>query len=336
MIIVSCILMIMTVPLAYADHDDVYSFDGLTVVFIDLGKKGDSTLIKFPNNKTMLIDGGLASSYPRIQGTLYAFDISTIDVMLVTHPDQDHVSGLSAMLERGIVDVRQILIGPAYKDTATYQKFLALAPNEEVIYAGYEIDLDPDVSVTVLSPPESMIQKGTNASFENSNSVVVLLDYGNLEFLFTADATHTTERWLMQNYDEELDVDVMNSPHHGSKHSSTPRFISSTDPKLVVHSADTDNQYGHPHEETIQRYLSYDVSQVQTNSGNIILQTDGTRCSLMSSANLAVEQPCFDGVHTVPEFGGLLVVMILATALAVVLTVGRTRGLGIVYAMGRN
>ena len=73
-------------PFAYADHD-AYDFDGLTVVFIDLETKGDSTLVIFPNEKTTLIDGGLSPAYPNIKEVLQSFDISTVDVVVATHSE---------------------------------------------------------------------------------------------------------------------------------------------------------------------------------------------------------------------------------------------------------
>ncbi len=302
---------------AYADHD-IYSFDALNVIFIDLGTKGDSTLIIFPNDSVMLIDGGMPSSYDSIRQTLQDFNVDTIDVLIATHPDQDHVAGFNALLQDDSFNVKKILIGPTSKDTATYQNFLELAQDESIVYAGDTIHLDPKVNVSILSPPEELISKESNASLENSNSVVTLLEYGDYEFLFTGDATYTTEKWLIQNYDDAIDVDIMNAPHHGSKYASTEPFIDATTPRLVIFSANDGNRYGHPHDEAVMRYVINDIPVVQTSMGNIIIQTDGIKCSVMSSDLPDVEFPCFDGVQMIPEFKSVMIV-IFASLVSVVL-----------------
>ena len=183
--------MLSFCPQAVQAEHDVFDFDGLTVVYINLETKGDSTLVMFPNGKTMLVDGGMPDAYPNVKAVLDEFGIGMIDVMLATHPDQDHVAGLNAILNDPAFDVDRILVGPTSKDTKTYTTFLSLAGDVETMYAGDVIDLDPDVSVLVLSPPEDLIPEGSSASLENTNSVILLITYGDMEFLFTADATYS-------------------------------------------------------------------------------------------------------------------------------------------------
>lgn len=292
---ISLLLVTASTPATYADHS-VQDFDGLTVVFIGLDTKGDSTLIMLPNGKTILIDGGMPRAYPSIKDTLQYFGVTTIDTMIITHPDQDHVAGINTLIEDGVFGINEVLIGPTSKDTKTYQRFLTLATGETKTYASDTITMDPSVMITVLSPPESLIKSAKNASLENSNSVITLLQYGDIKFLFTADATHATEGWLVENYPADtLDIDIMNAPHHGSKHASTPNFISTTSPEVVVFSTDHDNQYGHPHAEAVSRYQSFGVKQVYTtHDHNITIQTDGTRCSVIVGDK---ESPCLeDGI----------------------------------------
>ena len=311
--IVATLLVIFTIP-SYADHD-VTSFDGLTVVFVDLGTKGDSTLVIFPNGSTMLIDGGMPGAYDSVRDTMFEFGVSHINAIVATHPDQDHVAGLNLILDDPDFTVGQVYAGPTSKDTKTYQKFLSLA-DEKLLHAGDVIDLDPSVQVTVLSPPEHLVEDGKNASLENSNSVIILMEYGDMEFLFTGDTTYTTEAWLMNEY-VDLDIDVMNAPHHGSKYGSTDGFIGATSPELVVYSANTDNKYGHPHPDTVSRYDSAGVWQVQTNAGNVLVQTDGERCSLVQGS---VEHQCWADVMVVPEFPLTAVVML--AGMSAVIAVG--------------
>lgn len=295
-IFVAIMLIAVFVIPAHADHD-AQNFDGLTVVYIGLDTRGDSTLIILPNDKTILIDGGLAHTYTVIHDTLQDFGVSTIDTMIVTHPDSDHVGGLNALLEDDKFEVKDVLISSSPKDTKTYKKFLELAQGETISYASDTINLDPNVAITIISPPsESPIKAKRNASLENSNSLITLLQYGTVKFLFTADATYTTEEWLIENYPSDtLDVDIMNAPHHGSKHASTTEFINATSPEVVIFSADHDNQYGHPDPEAIARYQSVGINHTYTTlDKNIIVQTDGAGCSITVEDS---EVACFEGVR---------------------------------------
>ena len=287
---------------AYAAHDPAGDYKGLlSVTFTDLGTKGDSTLVVFPNESVMLIDGGMPSSYGNVLDALDMFGVDTVDVMVATHPDQDHVAGLNSLLSDSRYEVKQVLMNPTPKDTKTYQRFLegTSQMDRKIAYAGHVIGLDDAVGVEVLSPPQSTLKKGPNAGLENTNSIVMLLEYGEIEFLFTADATHVTEGWLVDNVPaDKLDVDIINAPHHGSKHSSTPGFIAATSPKLVIYSANAGNQYGHPHDEAVFRYVSSGVHGLQTGrDGDILIQTDGQSCSMF--AGDGAEMPCFDSVGMV-------------------------------------
>lgn len=286
--------------------------DGLlSVVFVDLQTKGESILIIFPNGNTMLIDGGMPSSYPRLESVLKQNNVSEIDVMIGTHADQDHIAGLTKVLDDSDFTVKQVLISHVTSNTLTYQNFLAeLSDNglqSQPGFDGYLIDLDSSVAVKIISPPIGGIPGGTHASASNSNALVTLLEYGNVSFLLTADATHTTESWIVQNH-QNLDIDIMNGPHHGSKYSSTDEFIDHLTPQLVIFSADVDNEYGHPHQEAIDKYQSRGINHYQTGlEGNIIIKTDGVRCSLMLEGE--PEQPCYSGVQVVPEFPFVLAIL---------------------------
>jgi competence protein ComEC len=224
--------------------------------------------------------------------------------MIGTHADQDHIAGLTKVLDDSDFTVKQVLISHVPSNTLTYQNFLAKLSDNGLQFQpgfdGYLIDLDSSVAAKIISPPIGGIQDGPNASTSNSNALVTLLEYGNVSFLLTSDATHTTESWIVQNH-PNLDIDIMNGPHHGSKYSSTDEFIDHLTPQLVIFSADVDNEYGHPHQETIDKYQSRGINHYQTGlEGNIIIKTDGVRCSLILEGD--PEQPCYSGVQVVPEF----------------------------------
>ena len=289
------------------------SGDLLTVVFVDLGTKGESILVIFPNDNVMLIDGGMPSAYPNVESVLIQEGVTEIDVMVGTHPDQDHIAGLTAVLNDPDFDVREVLVSHVTSPTLTYQNFMnAISSNgltAQTVFDGHTINLDPSVDVTVISPPTSEVPDGTNASEANSNSLIIHMMYEGVSFLFTADATHTTESWIASNH-SPLNINIMNGPHHGSRYSSTQNFISHVDPELVVFSANQNNQYGHPHQDAIDRYSNHpeNVSLLQTGLvGDVIIRTDGLRCSLFLEGQ--PEQPCYAGVVVVPEFGTMAILV---------------------------
>ncbi|MCH9659267.1 MBL fold metallo-hydrolase [archaeon] len=293
-------------PIAFSD-----AF--LTLVFVDLGTKGESIIVIYPNGKTMLVDGGMSGAYDKLESTLKQYGISEIDVMIATHADQDHIAGLTKVLDDSDFTVRQVLMSHVPSTSNAYDSFLdaisdgSLQPN--VVYDGHKITLDETVSSNIISPPPDGISDAANATPSNSNSLITLLEYGDISFLLTADATFTTEEYLVQNH--HVDVDIMNSPHHGSKFSSTDEFLDVVTPKLVIFSANQNNVHNHPASEIISVYDTNGINHYQTGlHGNIVIKTDGVRCSLFVDGE--VEQPCYSNVQIVPEFPFGIVVLLSA------------------------
>ena len=326
------ILIIVSIPLlffpvfAFAQEGD----NVLTVIFIDLGREGDSTLVIFPNNNTMLIDGGLKSDLPfeRLTSVLEENEVENINLIISTHADADHVGGLARLLRDDSSyhnNVEKVLASHLPHTTDIYKEFVRnVQSHENISYsnitAPFDIDLGNPVSVEIISPPSEGIRSHSDHARElNSNSLVTRMEYGNVSFLFTADTTWTTEEWLVENQFDLIDVDIMNAPHHGSKYASNYRdtnFIEYTSPNLVIFSTDMDNRYEHPDPNTIQRYEEAGATTLQTGEvGNVVIKTDGVRCSLILEDQ--PELPCYDRIQTVPEFS--LAVIVLASAVVPIL-----------------
>ncbi len=297
----------------------------LTAVFVDLGTKGESILIIYPNGKTMLIDGGMPGAYSKLKSTLKQYNISDIDAMVGTHADQDHIAGLTKILQDSDFAVQQVLISHVPSNTDTYQNFLAEISDNgmqpRIVFDGYDIALDDSVTSKIISPPTNGIPEADHATLSNSNALVTLLEYGDVSFLFTSDASLTTEDYIVQNH--PTDIDIMNSPHHGSKYSSTDAFLDVTTPRLAVFSADQNNMYDHPDKQIISKYDSKNITHYQTGlDGNIVIKTDGTRCSLFIEG--VPEQPCYSGIQAIPEFpfAALMLLIIMPAAVFVKFTSG--------------
>lgn len=273
--------------------------DVLTVTFVDLGHAGESILLVAPGGTAMLIDGGLARSYDRLEHVMNGNDIDSIDVMVATHADQDHIEGLTSVIHDPDIDVERVLLSHVDATTKTYANFVDSIRSSQIpsqfVYAGHAINLADSLTARVLSPPPQGISD--SSSLRNTNSLVIHLEYGAVSFLFTGDATTKTERWIVSNM-PGLDIDIMNGPHHGSRHSSTASFIDHVTPQLVVFSADADNRYGHPHPDAISRYDARGIVNYQTGvDGSVEIRTDGVGCSVILAGASPV--PCYDGIDIV-------------------------------------
>lgn len=306
---------------AYGQDSDEF----LTVLFIDLGREGDSTLVIFPNGNTMLIDGGLKfdESFEKVTNVLEENNVDRINLMIASHADADHIGGLARLLAEDSSyynKIDEIWTNGLPHNSNIYDEFVANIEKQSEMEEKIGTDqmsstVGLPVSIELSPPPEGITPHSDHASEQNSNSLVTRLQYGNVSFLFTADTTWTTEEWLVENKPQLIDVDIMNAPHHGSKYASDYRdtgFIQQTSPKLVIFSADAANRYEHPHEETKIRYNDAGIRTLQTGiSGNIVIKTDGERCSLLIDDE--PEQPCFEGIQTIPEFDTLTSLVLMSS-----------------------
>ena len=222
----------------------------LIVSFIDVGQ-GDSILIVSPEGLTMLIDGGSSESgvvaYLRGQG------VDRIDIMVATHPHEDHIGGLIQVLEA--MPVARVVTNRQSHTTATYEHFLDAILNSGAEYSevqrGDTIILG-DLKFLVLNPGISLVDE------LNENSIVLQLIYGETAFLFMGDAGFDTEgRMLAAGL--HLKADVLKVGHHGSCYATSQSFLHAVQPEVGIYSAGVNNQYGHPCAGTIESLTQYGV-----------------------------------------------------------------------------
>jgi len=257
----------------------------LTIIFLDVGQ-GDSILIIFPNQKTILIDGGEHDQSDTILSLLKEYNIEKIDNVVATHPHADHIGGLLNIIQN--VPIGKIYDSGQEHNTQTFENYLDLIESKRIPFSlareNIEIDdLDSKVDIKILNPPEPLFVRTGNDI--NDNSIVLKLTYSNFSILFTGDIGEIPEERLVSNENIIKDIDILKVPHHGSKYSSTKEFLQSVNPQIAVISVGENNRYGHPHLETLERLENQESIEhiFRTDiDGTIILITDGSQYAMKS------------------------------------------------------
>jgi competence protein ComEC len=261
--------------------------DKLHVSFLDVGQ-GDAILIQTPNGQDILIDGGPDPQKINLElGEKFPFWDRTIDLVVCTQPHADHVTGLVEVLHR--YKVKQVLDPGVSYNSSIYREWLSLVEDKGIEYniarAGQEIDLGNGIKMEVLNPPESLWD-GTSDDVDN-NGVVLRLSWGQVSFLFTADIREEAEFELIGQR-ANLKSTVLKVAHHGSETSTTGQFLAAVDPEVAVISVGTDNTFGHPGPEVVERLtdrLGEDNVYRTDEDGTVEFITDGERLWLRFAGN---------------------------------------------------
>jgi competence protein ComEC len=252
----------------------------LHLVALDVGQ-GDAILVRAPSGATALIDGGPDPDLTvRRLGEELPFWQRDIDLVVLTHPHEDHVAGLIPALERYRV-AAVVEPGRAY-DNPTYPRFTALAAEEpgatyRLARAGEIVQLDPSTQLRILFPSGTDADAPLPEGDINNASVVALLTHGDFRALLTGDAEAPVEALLLER-GLLVPVDVLKVGHHGSDSSSTPAFLAALRPRIALISAGVENQYGHPHASTLQHLSAVPGLQVLRTDlqGTVEVVADGT------------------------------------------------------------
>ena len=233
----------------------------LEVNFFDVGQ-GDAIFIETPQRHQILIDGGPDSTILEKLTKEMPFWDRSIDLIILTHPDADHLSGLIEVLKR--YKVEKILWTGIVKDTPAYQEWLKLIENEKAIIfiaqAGQRIKAGR-AYWDILWPMENL--EGKELKNTNNTSIIAKLVFGVNSFLFTGDAYKSVEKKLIES-GANLDSDILKVSHHGSKTSTSEEFIEKVSPKTAIISVGKDNKYGHPHQEVLETLAKYDINILRT------------------------------------------------------------------------
>lgn len=246
----------------------------LKIYFIDVGQ-GDSTLIVTPQNKTILIDGGGSSTYDVGKNTLipYLLDrkIKEIDYVIISHFDQDHVGGILSVLKE--FKVGKVIIGKQGDECEQYQEFCKIVKDRKisavVVKKGDIINIEKDIQIKILFPDNDLISENVL----NNNSLVMKFEYKDFKMLFTGDIEAVAEEALVKMYSHgELGANVLKVPHHGSKSSSTQKFLEAVNADIALIGVGENNKFGHPNENVLKRLKAENMKIYRTDrNGEIVI-----------------------------------------------------------------
>jgi len=242
----------------------------LQVFFVDVGQ-GDGIYIETPNDNHIIIDTGKGDA---MMDFLVMRGIDKIDWLIATHPDADHIGGMDEIFDQFVV--LNYVETNFSCDTQTCIALDRIVDDEEGIIrhvgdATFEFEgLDLDWKILNPNPELAFDDK-------NDQSIVIRLDYKDVEFLFTGDCGKDCEDMIVR-LDKDASADILKVGHHGSSSATTVSFLIRVNPAFAVLSYGETNQYGHPHKEVIDRLVANDIKIVRTASaGNIEVRTDGTK-----------------------------------------------------------
>jgi len=267
------ILVCLVAFLFSLDLRDSHRF--LTFAMLDIGQ-GDALFIESPTGTQVLVDGGPPRKIlGHLAKVMPPFD-RTLDAIVMTHPDADHISGFLDVLT--IYQVGKIFEPGIATDSKIYHDIEKIAEEKNIpsILAkrGMRLNLGGGAVLDILFPDRDVYEWETNAG-----SIVAKLSYGDTSVMLTGDATIDTEKIILsENGADYLRSTVLKAGHHGSRTSSSKEFVKIVAPQYAFISAGKDNRYGHPHQEVLDILKEAHADILRTDVlGTIIMKSDGKK-----------------------------------------------------------
>jgi competence protein ComEC len=263
-----------------------YGRSELRMTVIDVGQ-GSSALMELPGGPCILADGGgfydnLFDVGARVVGPfLWKRKIATVEILVLSHPDPDHLNGLLFIARH--FNVREVWMNQEPADTKPYRDFLRIVSERDIRFFGPKDLVRPrminGVRLQALYPPVDFLERKAKDSWRtpNNNSLVLKVSFQNISFLLPGDIEAEAERELTALACTTLKSNVLLVPHHGSRSSSTPEFLQCVRPETAVISSGWKNVFGFPHQKILKRYEARGCNTFHTGrQGAITIATDGT------------------------------------------------------------
>ena len=262
----------MTVFIWYAVYAETRG--GLTIAFLDVGQ-GDAIFIESPNGNQILLDGGPNKKVLRELTEIMPFYDRSIDMIISSHPDKDHIAGLVEVARR--YNVSAAMESGVNSNSAVYRELNKIIDEKEIqkIFArrGMRINMGEGTYIDILFPDRDVFGLETNTA-----SIVAKLIYGNTSFMLTGDSPKAIEKYLVSIMGEALKSDVLKVAHHGSKTSTSESFLGYVSPKYSVISSGKNNRYNHPHKEIIELLNKFEIPILRADElGTIKMESNGEK-----------------------------------------------------------
>jgi len=269
------VLLAMAIDVGYWSYQRFWR-NNLRVTIIDVGQ-GTASLLELPGGYCILVDGGGFSDNAVfdvgarvIAPFLWRKKIRTVETLILSHPNSDHLNGLIFIAEH--FQVRNIWTNGEKRQTLGYQRLAETIVRRKILHPHYR-DLPKrqeinGVNFQILYPPEDFLERGKKERWRtaNNNSLVVKATYGTISFLFTGDIMSGAEKELTAMAGGELKSTVLMVPHHGSKSSSSAGFIDAVQPRIGIISSGWKNRFNLPNVSVLKSYQQRGVHILQTDS----------------------------------------------------------------------
>ncbi|MFC7746001.1 ComEC/Rec2 family competence protein [Lentibacillus kimchii] len=264
-LLILIVLVSASINVPSADAEEANEMD---VHFIDVGQ-GDSMLIQTPEGKNILIDAGPPKSGKNVTAFLKKHQVSQLDLVIATHPDIDHIGGMAAVIKT--FEIKKIMDIGKIHSTKTYAKYASQILKQQIPLTIAEknelIKLDPYLKIRVLNAYEGPQRN-------NAASIVLKLSFKDTDFLLMGDVGKDQEKRLMNNYN--LDSDIIKVAHHGSRTSTSRKFLQEVSPDMAILTYGEENKYGHPVDRVMTNLQDVDTAMYPTAMfGNITIRTNG-------------------------------------------------------------
>jgi len=289
--LVHIVILLCLFVFAFSTYSTAQEKDGLLkVYFFDVGQ-GDAIFIEAPNGNQVLIDGGPDNTVLQKLGETMPFYDKDIDVVVLTHSDADHVTGLIGVLKR--YDVKNVVYSNIVRKSSLYNAWQKAVAEEDANIidpvgglpragrGGKVIDLGSGITLSMAHPGEPLGGKVLEKT--NNDSVVLMLKYGETEVLLTGDIEAKAERQIILS-GADLDADILKVAHHGSKTSTIEEFLYEVSPQVAVIQVGAKNRYGHPTKEVLKRLEDYGITYYRNDiDGDIKVISDGENYQIITA-----------------------------------------------------
>lgn len=250
------------------------SEDGLTVHYIDVGQ-ADAALVEC-GGEDMMIDGGNVADSSLVVSYLKDENVDNLKYVIGTHAHEDHIGGLAGILSQYTAD--NVICSQDSYTTKAFKNFKKYAEKQ-----GKEITVPKAGDTMTLGSSKIEILGPVNSSDDlNNRSIVLKITYGNTSFLFEGDAEYDEEHDILES-GADISADVLKVGHHGSKTSTSYSYLREIMPAYAVVSVGKDNDYGHPHDDTMSRLRDSGAEIYRTDEhGTVIVKSDGNDITIQT------------------------------------------------------